>query len=343
MFLGWLRNQKGRTAPNTTRRAVALRRPSFRPNLEALEGRDVPSTLTVLNNLDSGAGSLRAEIAVAQNNDTIVFAPNLNGQTIALTSGELAINKNLTIQGPGTSQLTILSSGNGSSGYGSRLFEVDGALTTVNLSGMTITKGGGTAFSGGSPYDGDGGAVLNFGKLTVSGCTLTNNRTYNGGGAIYNAGALTVSGSTLSLNAAYGSYGNGGGIDNLGTMTISNSRLLGNSAGSYGGGGAVYNGYNATATITGSYLEPYSTGTGQVNNTAYDGGGIWNDGTMTLNSSLITGSQAKHRGGGIYNGRDGHLAIQSSTVRGNYVYGGESDLFIYGGQVTISSDSHVGY
>src|SRR4051794_27469900 len=35
----------------------------FRPTLEALEDRWVPSTLTVTNNLDSGAGSLRAEIA----------------------------------------------------------------------------------------------------------------------------------------------------------------------------------------------------------------------------------------------------------------------------------------
>jgi hypothetical protein len=33
----------------------------FRPRLEALEGRDVPSTLTVTNTLDSGPGSLRAE------------------------------------------------------------------------------------------------------------------------------------------------------------------------------------------------------------------------------------------------------------------------------------------
>ena len=30
-----------------------------KPALEGLEGRDVPSTLTVLNNLDKGAGSLR--------------------------------------------------------------------------------------------------------------------------------------------------------------------------------------------------------------------------------------------------------------------------------------------
>src|ERR1019366_72744 len=83
------------------------RRPTFRPTLETLEDRWVPSTLTVRNNLDSGAVSLRAEIAAARSNDTIVFAPSLVGQTITLTSGELLINKNLTIAGPGAGELTL--------------------------------------------------------------------------------------------------------------------------------------------------------------------------------------------------------------------------------------------
>src|SRR5215472_7351937 len=55
--------------------------PRFRPHLEALEDRWLPSTLAVTNNLDSGPGSLRAEIAAARNGDTIVFAPSLDGQT----------------------------------------------------------------------------------------------------------------------------------------------------------------------------------------------------------------------------------------------------------------------
>ena len=91
---------------------------TFRPTLEALEHRWVPSTLTVTNNLDSGAGSLRADIATAKNGDTILFAPSLNGQTITLTSGELLIKRNLTIAGPGAGNLTV--SGN----HASRVFEL---------------------------------------------------------------------------------------------------------------------------------------------------------------------------------------------------------------------------
>ena len=40
-------------------------RATFRPRIEALEDRWLPSTLTVQNNLDSGAGSLRAAITAA--------------------------------------------------------------------------------------------------------------------------------------------------------------------------------------------------------------------------------------------------------------------------------------
>lgn len=105
-LFSWLHKQL--TGRPVTQRAAG-RKPTlrFRPQLETLEGRDVPSTLTVTNILDSGAGSLRAEIAAAQPNDTIVFAPSLKGQTITLTGGELVINKSMSIQGPGAGQLTI--------------------------------------------------------------------------------------------------------------------------------------------------------------------------------------------------------------------------------------------
>src|SRR5262245_44987171 len=86
-----------------------LRRPkATRLHLEALEDRTVPSTLTVTNNLDTGAvgdGSLRGEIAAAQSGDVLNFAPTLLGQTITLTGGELAITKSLDIEGPGANQL----------------------------------------------------------------------------------------------------------------------------------------------------------------------------------------------------------------------------------------------
>ena len=109
LFSSWLRKKAQKPTPPTR----------FRPRLEALDDRLVPSTLTVTKASDpdgfAGDGSLRGEIAIAQSGDTIVFDPSLNGQNITLGS-QLVINKNLTIQGPGAGQLAI--SGYGDTFYG---------------------------------------------------------------------------------------------------------------------------------------------------------------------------------------------------------------------------------
>ena len=88
LFSSWLRNGK-RSAPAARRRTQASprQRASFRPRLEAVEDRCLPSTLTVTSTSDSGHGSLRAELAAAQSGDTLVFSPRLDGKTITLTSG----------------------------------------------------------------------------------------------------------------------------------------------------------------------------------------------------------------------------------------------------------------
>src|SRR5262249_43305552 len=144
-FARWLKPGSGSRRRSRDRRPRAARRSSFVPRLEALEDRTLPSTWTVLNNLDSGDGSLRAVIAAAQSGDQIVFDPSLNGQTITLTSGQLAITKNLDIEGLGADQLTV--SGN----HASRIFNISGGVT-VTIAGLTITDGlavGGPGTGGG--------------------------------------------------------------------------------------------------------------------------------------------------------------------------------------------------
>src|SRR5438552_6388174 len=157
-FTSWLANHLDLPPRHASRRKTPAARPIFRPTFEALEERWVPSTLTVRNNLDSGAGSLRADIAAAHSGDTVVFAPSLVGQTITLTSGELLIKKNLTIAGPGAGQLTV--SGNNAS----RVFQV-AKQENVTLSGLTISN----AYTSGGA-----GAIDNFGALTVNNSTLSN-------------------------------------------------------------------------------------------------------------------------------------------------------------------------
>src|SRR5262249_55695167 len=90
------------------RRARRRARPHWLP-LEQLEDRMVMTTFNVLNPADSGPGSLRQAILDANTQtgaDVIDFAPGLHG-TITLTSGELDITDDLTINGPGANVLTV--------------------------------------------------------------------------------------------------------------------------------------------------------------------------------------------------------------------------------------------
>jgi hypothetical protein len=61
------------------------------------------ATVTVTNGNDSGPGSLRQAITGALPGDAINFAPSVT--TVILISGELVIDKNLTITGPWSQSL----------------------------------------------------------------------------------------------------------------------------------------------------------------------------------------------------------------------------------------------
>ena len=126
--------------------------------------------------------------------DIVDFDSSLNGQTITLTTGELVIDKNLTISGPGANLLAV--DGNGFF----IVFSINPGVE-VSFSGLTITHGYGAGiWSNG------------FGSLTIINSTLSNNAggTLGGGGIHHEYGSLTIVSSTLSGNSA----GYGGGIFN---------------------------------------------------------------------------------------------------------------------------------
>ena len=91
------------------------------------------ATITVMNTSDSGAGSLRQAIADANDGDTI-DATGVSG-TILLTSGELVVDKSVTILGPGPGNLTV--DGNAAS----RVFRIKTPGHTVSIDGLTIANG----------------------------------------------------------------------------------------------------------------------------------------------------------------------------------------------------------
>src|SRR6516162_443897 len=88
-------------------------------------------TITVTNTNDSGPGSLRNALSIGNDGDTI-DATGISG-TILLTSGQLQVTHNLTINGPGAENLAV----NGNATF--RVFE--NFASTVTIDGFTITNG----------------------------------------------------------------------------------------------------------------------------------------------------------------------------------------------------------
>jgi len=188
-------------------------------------------TLTVTSASDAGGScpgadcTLRQAIATAAAGDTIAFSMSPGDSTITLTSGELLIDKNLVIRGPGANRLAV-SRGSGASDFS--IFHIASSDITSTISGLTISNGKSPAH---------GGGILNSGVLTVRDCTISGNSASpasGGGGGINNnfGGLLTLINCTISGNTAL----DGGGIFATGMATIINCTISGNTAGTYGGG-----------------------------------------------------------------------------------------------------------
>jgi hypothetical protein len=263
-----------------------------------------PIRLYAVSHLDSGPGSLRQHILDASpgEHDIIILDPSLTG-VITLSSGELMVDKSLSIIGPGANLLTV-------SGIRSnRVFHVtNGPVVIANLTiaeGHTSGGGGGIAV--------DSGASLTVSNCTITGCYAAGTDAFGtGGGAISAVGSasLAVIGSTLSSNST---PADGGGIYlfNGPTVSVINSTISGN------------------RTLNGS-------GDGW-------GGGIFqiNGGTLTVTACTIANNTSVSQGGGLYKGLGGSATITSSLIAGNSAPGGRDcqGTFVSGGYNLIGNSS----
>lgn len=139
--------------------AIEIRRLVIVAAAFVLSAAPLLATTRTVNNLnDTGPESLRQRISESAANDTINFS--IRG-TITLTSGELLINKNLTISGPGANVLTVRrSTAGGIPNF--NIFYIPGGSFNVTISGLTVANG-------------VGGGISNGGSLTVAGCTISGN------------------------------------------------------------------------------------------------------------------------------------------------------------------------
>jgi len=164
------------------------------------------------------------------------------------------------------------------------------------------------------------GAVVNKGIVTVENSEISYSKCTQYGeiGGIYNYNTLTINNSIISHNNAGwgGGIKNGSTFDDPAMLYINNCNIHSNHANDTGGGIVNWNGtlYVSESTIS--------------DNTSYRGAGIFNcsrntsnpsyDGNqhiLIIDNSLIDNNSASGSGGGIIN--DGSLTITKSTISNN--------------------------
>jgi len=159
-------------------------------HLTAFSVPSLAATLTVTSNADDGSpGTLRSVIAAAAPGDTIDFAV---GGTIVLTQGQILLDKDLAIAGPGATTLQIKKDSM------IRIFEtvVD---ADVEIRDITLTDAGG--------FPDAGGAILNHGNLTIRDTHIEKTSIYGAGGGILNSetGTLEILNSIVEDTSGHGS------------------------------------------------------------------------------------------------------------------------------------------
>ncbi|PSN19036.1 hypothetical protein C7271_09395 [filamentous cyanobacterium CCP5] len=302
--------------------------------------------ITVTSASDRGAGSLRAAIAQAADGDTIRFASTLANKTIKLTSGELYIDKDLTIDATGVANLKV------SGENKSQVFQVGLAANPVSaiLKNLTIVNG--------NPRPGESGGgihVGNFGAITLIDCQLNNNKADRGGALQLGSGVQATiigcsfdgndgsranngfSGGAISTNSA-------GGAGGPGFLVIENSRFTNNKG--YNGG-AVYNISNPVTIKNSVFLNNSATGNGGgaifSDGAGPSGPGTTSGGTVQIENSWFENNQAKGGGGALFiwgYGKD-KLAVEDTTILDNTVTRSARNLArgggieANGGQITL--------
>lgn len=201
------------------------------------------SDIWVSNTDDNGPGSLRQALTQAQTGDVIRFQPALAGLTLTLTSGQLAITKDLTIDASDAPTFTI--SGNDAW----RVFAI-GSGRQITIANLHLVKGKGTGFGAG--VNGFGGCLYNSGNATLLAVEISDCQAASGGGGLANlSGQLLCVHCYLHHNRVASAQGSGGGLYNSAgggvsaAMSISKTVIIANQAST--GGGAINVGLNVLA------------------------------------------------------------------------------------------------
>lgn len=281
-------------------------------SLAGSQGADAAGIFVVNNNADSGMGSLREAIGLANGspNNVVQFNPSLKGSTITLTTGEIEITKPMTIAGLGANLLTI------SGGHHSRIFyvHVGSSPTYSTIEDLTLTAGNAAGY---------GGTILVLdSSLIVQRATISDSAASVGGGVFAQGAAFHMYSSLVTGNMA---QLRGGGLGvNYSSIKILGSTISANTAGEYGGGifAKAYLDFKSVligkSTISGNRVPQPGESVNQ------GGGGIVLRGNRFLGAiynTTVAQNYAYQNGAGIAllnSGPTGNVSILFTTISGNY-------------------------
>jgi len=262
--------------------------------------------------------------AIATGGGPYTFA--CDGPTTIETSERIVIDNDVILDGEGNLRLdgrglhTVLSVFGAPTAIAVELrgFELtgsanNGAGISSNQASLTVSDcmvlgnaGGGIHARGtltvnNSMVSENGGAGIGSdGTLTVNNGVVAD----NDGGGVFGTGTSEVNDSTVSGNSSH----EGGGVSCLeGEMTLNNVAIIGNTAPWAGG---IHVGRDCTLTLTDSTVSENTA------NESQSGGGIFSDGALFVNDSIVSNNTAGG-GGGVHCSGGSSLSMDNSTVSGN--------------------------
>ena len=242
------------------------------------------ASLTISDSSSEKTGLLTGAGSVADNGACIY-----NAGTLTMTGGKIYRNECTSGDGGGIYNSGTLTLSGVELEYNSPEGVFNASGGTAVLSNCTIRR---TVFWG----------INNAGGMTLNAVTITN-RSYDKAPGLHNSGTLTMNDGLIEYCRA----GNGGGVVNSGTMTIQGTTITNNSAEFYGAG--IYNYSKAVLTI--------KDGTTISKNQARLGGGVLNEGSITMTGGVISENTASEDGAGIYNYNKGEFTMSGGSITDN--------------------------
>jgi len=320
-----------------------------------------------------GDCSLREAIAAAGDGDSVLFAlPGGPPWTITLTGalGQLSLTQDITVTGPGATQLAI----SGANLVRVMTVQVGAAVT---ISGLTLRNG-----EAKSSADKHGGCLKVLGTANVNASRFENCQAWNGGassntpggdgGGVYIAAGGVFTGSMLVFSGNVAGVGGGalapptvfaggfgGGLANVGSATLAQSTVSGCTAGAGGGPTGPGGGGGGVANLTGGVLRiDASTLTGNrsgdgatfmgVSGSDGRGGGLLCQADCTLNNVTLSGNAVgtsavgdPAQGGGLFVS-GGTTRLRNVTVAGNTANSTGGGMARFAGTVRMRNSVFAG-